>query len=135
MCARVDEPLDHVEQPSLERFGLAARARVVWVAHTQKVEQQRQILTERFVTQQQRAGDLTPGVIAPVVFREAAQPTQDLQHGEERNGSPVGHAECDDHLDAAAATLLRELVAEATLSRPGRGDDADDLPGAGDRAA
>jgi hypothetical protein len=95
------------------------------VGDAEKVEEERQIVEEGWVEQEQAAGDPLPRGALGVALVDPEVGPQHLQDRHEGDCPSVRLRLRLVDLDAAAAAVLGELVAEAALSHARLGDDPD----------
>jgi hypothetical protein len=104
---------------------LSSRARI---RNPEHVEDQRQVSAQRVVEQQQPARDLLARGLGRVPLGDPERRPLVLEDRQEWDHLAVRDALTLVDLDLARTAALRELPAQATLPRPGLGDDADHLP-------
>ncbi len=122
-----DQALGHVEQPALVGLGIHARRRALGVGHSEEIEDQRQVLAEALVEQQQLAGDPLARRLIGVEVGDVEVGAHDLEHGQQRNPRRVRLAGGLVHGDPARTAAADEDVTEAALADAGLTDDADHL--------
>src|SRR5262249_6449168 len=102
--------------------------------HAEQVEDEWQHLTEALVHRHQPAGNLRPGRLGTVVIPNFVECAPHLQHRKHRDRLPVRDTVALQDGDAARATALDELGAQARLPDAGIGDAPDHLTAAVARA-
>ena len=84
-----DQALDHAEELALARLGVHARRGALGIGHAEEVEDQRQVLGEALVEEQQPAGDPLARRLVGVLLGDAEVGAEELEHGQQRNGLAV----------------------------------------------
>ena len=74
-----DQALGHAQQLALARLGVHARRRALGVGHREEVEDQRQVLAEALVEQQQLAGDPLARRLVGVLLGDVEVGAHDLR--------------------------------------------------------
>ena len=119
---------DHAAKQPLPRLGAHLRRRALRIGHGEEVEDERQVVREVGIEQQQPAGDLLARDPLGVAVLDPEVPAQHLQHRQERDRLAVRLTLGLVDLDPARPASLRELVAEAALADARLGDHADHRP-------
>src|SRR5262245_57285876 len=123
----MEDPSQDAVNALLPLLGVNHRGRVRRVRHAEQVEEERQHLTKAVVHREQPAGNLLAGRLRIVAIPDLEEGAPHLQHGEDRDRSPVRDAASLEDRDPARATALDELGTQPRLAGARLGDDAHDL--------
>ena len=120
-----DQPLHHSEQLSPAGIGIDLGGGPLRVGHGEEVEQQRQILDQGLVEEQELAGDALAGALVGVLVGDVEVAAHQVHHRHQRNRLGMGETAgvVDGH--PLRPPALGELVAEAALPDPRLADDPD----------
>jgi len=116
------------EEPSLPRLGSHAQRGIRGIGYTEEVEEQRQVIGQRLVEQQQGAGDLPPRRLVTLLLGDPEEVAHQLEDRQERDHLPMRDAVGAVDAHALGPRPFGELVTEAALPDPGLAHDADHPP-------
>ena len=122
------ETPDHAAKEAFARLAAHLRRWALRVGHRKEVEDERQVVREVWVQEQQPAGDLLAGHSFGVAVLDPEVPAHHLQDRQERDRLAVRLGLGLVDLDPTRPAAFRELVTKAALADAGFGDHTDHTP-------
>ncbi len=116
--ARLDQPPPDREELAQARLRIHPRRRALGIGHSQEVEDERQVLPEGVVEEQEPAGDLLARRLLGVALGDPEHPPNELEDGQEGDPPGVRDAVALEDRDPLGAAPLDELVAQPALADP-----------------